>query len=75
MYVDVIWKHCSNGLNGQKEKLHIVLVLVHGVHESRHIHNAFILSSDIHNVQTLPDSQIGGSLMVAMHQANLLYIF
>ena len=29
--------------NGQKERLHIVLVLVHGVHESRHIHNILVM--------------------------------
>ena len=49
MYVDVVWKHCSNGRNGRKktehgkknsfEYLKIVMVLVHAVHESRHTHN------------------------------------
>ena len=32
----------------EQEKLHIVLVLVHGVHESRHIHNVLMMHVSFH---------------------------
>ena len=32
----------------EKENLHIVLVLVHGVHESRHIHNILVMHVSFH---------------------------